>query len=567
MWFKTIKFTCLSCLLKNHYLFITRSTFNLVSAVDIFTEAENYLDTEFFSSNEFDYYFKNRVEYDFYHLSDRNRQKQKIKLFQQYFDLPKTGYPDSNFLEQKKYLKYCDFPDVILLKNFDVNTVNPNKKYNLNFTLSTDYFKSYDNLYDKITGLNVYQETVNQIYRNLYQFEQLLNLKFRFLTYDRRQNYDLLFKFAAVNHGDAFPMDKLGGSIGHSFPAEEIELDTDSSKNSKAADKAQKLSGQVHLDFQEGWEWRFKAGTAKSTTFQAGKEYKNPPDLDKTILHMLGHSFGLLHNNLEDSIMNPRLKSNFYSGLSGQMTKNYEIPKVDQIALLKLYENAKNTEPEGAKDKNSIDNYGNVVIDDLDNIFYQDLDDKTSVSDKLAPNYYTDLVTEKIQTVPAETSDVVDTNTQETLTETSSQSSKFPETSTAGSQSSTSTSKTTNFPTTEGYQPIFPPNPDNIPDMSLASFDSFTNLLTYYWEETSRFFTLNQVTFWILLSITLIIVFGVIFYFINKNYRILRPKDSGIGKREFIRGKLQKQNRAHQETHDNRENRQNSEEFYDDAFV
>uniref|UniRef100_A0A671N0T8 Matrix metallopeptidase 17b n=1 Tax=Sinocyclocheilus anshuiensis TaxID=1608454 RepID=A0A671N0T8_9TELE len=92
---------------------------------------------------------------------------------------------------------------------------------------------------------------------------------------------DLQIDFLHGPHGDGYPFDGAGGSVGHAF----FPSDPD-------------RAGGVHLDAEEEWAFR-----------QPGN---SGTDLFTVLVHELGHALGLTHSSARQSVMRP-----YYQGPLG----------------------------------------------------------------------------------------------------------------------------------------------------------------------------------------------------------------------------------------------------------
>ncbi|XP_023653156.1 matrix metalloproteinase-17b isoform X1 [Paramormyrops kingsleyae] len=116
---------------------------------------------------------------------------------------------------------------------------------------------------------------------------------------------DLLVDFLHGSHGDGFPFDGPGGSVGHAF----FPSDPD-------------RAGAVHLDSQEDWAFR------------------QPPsegiDLFTVLVHEFGHALGLSHSSSKRSVMRP-----YYHGSLGDAL-DFTLSSLDREQITKLYGNRDN---------------------------------------------------------------------------------------------------------------------------------------------------------------------------------------------------------------------------------
>uniref|UniRef100_A0A8C1R6E2 Peptidase metallopeptidase domain-containing protein n=1 Tax=Cyprinus carpio TaxID=7962 RepID=A0A8C1R6E2_CYPCA len=92
---------------------------------------------------------------------------------------------------------------------------------------------------------------------------------------------DLQIDFLHGPHGDGYPFDGAGGSVGHAF------FPSDPGR-----------AGGVHLDAEE--EWAFRQPATEGT------------DLFTVLVHELGHALGLTHSSARQSVMRP-----YYQGPLG----------------------------------------------------------------------------------------------------------------------------------------------------------------------------------------------------------------------------------------------------------
>ncbi|KAM4698724.1 LOW QUALITY PROTEIN: matrix metalloproteinase-25 [Rhinophrynus dorsalis] len=109
---------------------------------------------------------------------------------------------------------------------------------------------------------------------------------------------DIRVGFVGGSHGDGYPFDGQGGTLGHAFfPG------------------VGSSAGDAHLDADEMWTYNEDQGT----------------DLFAVAVHEFGHSLGLSHSSSEESIMKP-----YYQGSVGEARK-YRLPADDVQGIRALY--------------------------------------------------------------------------------------------------------------------------------------------------------------------------------------------------------------------------------------
>ncbi|KAG8433474.1 hypothetical protein GDO86_017671, partial [Hymenochirus boettgeri] len=109
---------------------------------------------------------------------------------------------------------------------------------------------------------------------------------------------DIRVGFVGGSHGDGYPFDGPGGTLGHAFfPG------------------VGSNAGATHMDADESWTYNDDRGT----------------DLFAVIVHEFGHSLGLYHSSNNNSIMRP-----YYQGTVGDPVR-YRLPLDDVEGIQVLY--------------------------------------------------------------------------------------------------------------------------------------------------------------------------------------------------------------------------------------
>lgn len=111
------------------------------------------------------------------------------------------------------------------------------------------------------------------------------------LKESREDDADILIDFARGNHHDGFDFTGAGGSLGKSIVSGNQDAFNIFSSTAHAFYPGTGLGGDVHMDEDESWDIESNVGGDVSFFY--------------TLLHELGHSFGLKHSSSRDSIMYP----------------------------------------------------------------------------------------------------------------------------------------------------------------------------------------------------------------------------------------------------------------------
>ncbi|XP_073505133.1 matrix metalloproteinase-25 [Phyllobates terribilis] len=144
--------------------------------------------------------------------------------------------------------------------------------------------------------ISVSQETTKLLIASaLTAWSRESNLQF---SETRAVDADLRVSFLGGSHGDGYPFDGPGGTLGHAFfPG------------------VGPSAGATHMDADESWTYNVDEGT----------------DLFAVAVHEFGHSLGLSHSSAEHSIMRP-----YYQGTLGDH-QYYRLPWDDVEGIQALY--------------------------------------------------------------------------------------------------------------------------------------------------------------------------------------------------------------------------------------
>ncbi|XP_068705205.1 matrix metalloproteinase-24-like isoform X1 [Montipora foliosa] len=205
--------------------------------------------------------------------------EQSIKVLQRYAGLKETGQmdPDTIKLMGKSRCGLSDFA---------------------RFTLQGSYWKKKDLTYRIKSFTNDLSEgEQRRIFKKSFDlWSKATNLRIKEDRQLADKDVDILIKFDGGNHGDGYPFDGQGGTLAHAFyPHNNLGL-----------------SGDAHFDDAE----RFTTGTSSGI------------NLDWVAVHEFGHSLGLEHSNVRESIMYP-----WYKGYH----KNIQLTNDDTMGIQALY--------------------------------------------------------------------------------------------------------------------------------------------------------------------------------------------------------------------------------------
>lgn len=217
---------------------------------------------------------------------------EKMTEFQKFYHLPVTGKIDENFKSVVSQRKFCDLPDVDLNEKGKLNEENSNKvpfssfsnhgsdilpawrfqstwqnylKYPIKYNLSTDYFVQFlDKKYAE-SGLSPFEEMQTLIEECLNIWADVTDLRF---TPSDLDESEISIKFAAQSHGDRYPFQGSGlkvltldsgqryqsNTLAHAFQPSPSKRDP----GQPDVKNYTSLYGDVHIDYEEPWYFRYK---------------------------------------------------------------------------------------------------------------------------------------------------------------------------------------------------------------------------------------------------------------------------------------------------------------------
>lgn len=188
-----------------------------------------------------------------------NKMSFAIKRFQDFAGLPVTGKLNNPTIEQMEKPR-CGFPDVTTkeLRSFSLNALKWSS-FNLSYG-----FQNFTN-----------QIPTDQIREAIQMAFDIwtLAVPFQFHQVPIDNNPKIVIRFARDSHGDNFPFDGVEGTLAHAFPP-----------NSSLGG----LAGDIHFDDDEIW-------SVTSPT--------SDKDLVSVAAHEIGHSLGLGHSSVRESLM------------------------------------------------------------------------------------------------------------------------------------------------------------------------------------------------------------------------------------------------------------------------
>lgn len=207
-----------------------------------------------------------------------------IFTFQRYFNIPQTGVIDIPTKEMMQKPR-CGIKD----------SISTTRQYEL----GPSYWEKTDLTY-KIMNVtpDLSQKQVHDAIQDaFYMWSAVVNLTFRPVN----EQIDIKIKFTQKYHDDTYPFDGPGGALAHAFfPGEDN-------------------GGDIHFDEDETWTANTNVGS----------------NLMQIATHELGHSLGLRHSNVKNSVMYPEY---YYR-------QNFALHADDIAGIQKLYGKKEYIEP------------------------------------------------------------------------------------------------------------------------------------------------------------------------------------------------------------------------------
>jgi len=191
--------------------------------------------------------------------------KNAVKRLQRFGNIPVTGRIDSKTLELISKSR-CGVKDPSLPSSRRRRSVGE-------FNLQGTKWEKLDLTYKIINYTNdgITRDEQQQIFRSaLNLWQSASRLRFTEVNSDEA---DILVSFVTKTHGDGYPFDGEGGTLAHAFYPHNNEG----------------LSGDAHFDDDERFTTRTRDGI----------------NLDWVAVHEFGHSLGLEHSSVLESIMYP----------------------------------------------------------------------------------------------------------------------------------------------------------------------------------------------------------------------------------------------------------------------
>ncbi|KAM8961366.1 matrix metalloproteinase-25 [Pelodytes ibericus] len=216
--------------------------------------------------------------------------KKAVSNMQKFAGLPVTGELDDQTIRMMKAPR-CSLPDIIMLSE---DPRRRRKRYAFSGTVWKKKQLTWrvESFPESLTQ----DSTRTLIGSALQAWGRETQLSF----FETPGPADLRVGFLGGSHGDGYPFDGPGGTLGHAFfPG------------------VGPSAGETHMDADE--QWTYNDAADRGT------------DLFAVAVHEFGHSLGLSHSSSQESIMKP-----YYQGTVGDH-RTYRLPEDDVDAIQTLY--------------------------------------------------------------------------------------------------------------------------------------------------------------------------------------------------------------------------------------
>lgn len=214
--------------------------------------------------------------------------REAVKTMQRFAGLEMTGELDDRTVEMMKKPR-CSLPDVVL-------SSGPQRLRRKRYALSGTVWQKKQ-LTWRIESFPI--SLSPEIMRTLMRSALEAWSRETQLTFSETQGEaDIRVGFVGGTHGDGYPFDGPGGTLGHAFfPG------------------VGPIAGETHMDADEQWTYNTDQGT----------------DVFAVAVHEFGHALGLSHSSVETSIMKP-----YYQGTLGDH-QYYRLSPDDVEGIQALY--------------------------------------------------------------------------------------------------------------------------------------------------------------------------------------------------------------------------------------
>ncbi|XP_071978861.1 matrix metalloproteinase-17-like [Engystomops pustulosus] len=215
--------------------------------------------------------------------------REAVKTMQRFAGLRESGILDDETIAMM-HKPRCSLPDIMMAPTYQRHR---RKRYAVSGSV---WQKRHLTWRLESFPISLSQSTTRQLISSaLLAWSRESNLHFSETT---TGDADLRVSFVEGSHGDGYPFDGPGGTLGHAFfPG------------------VGPSAGATHMDADESWTYNEAEGT----------------DLFAVAIHEFGHSLGLSHSSAEYSIMKP-----YYQGSVGEHHR-YRLPPDDVHGIQALY--------------------------------------------------------------------------------------------------------------------------------------------------------------------------------------------------------------------------------------